>query len=48
MFDQAPSPVIRAPYQATIRIGGEQGGAAVLYCLLAGSWARGLFWEHIR
>ena len=45
MFYQAMSRGIRAHYQATIRIGGEQGRAAVLDCLLPGATARGLSWE---
>ena len=43
MFYQATSRGIRARNQAMIRIGGEQGRAAVLDCLLAGITARGLF-----
>ena len=42
MFYQAVSRGIRARNQATIRIGGEQGRAAVLYCFLAGATAYGL------
>lgn len=44
MFSQqATSPVIRARNQAVIRIGGEQGRAAVLSCFLASCRACGLF-----
>ena len=45
MFNQAVSRGIRARNQALIRIGGEQGRAADLCCLLAGATARGLSWE---
>jgi len=45
IFHQAVSPVIRAPSQAVIRTGGEQGRAAVRSCFLAGSRAYGLSWE---
>jgi hypothetical protein len=48
MFHQAMSPVIRARNQATIRIGGEQGRAAVQSCLLAGITAPGLSWPAFR
>ena len=39
MYDQAVSRGIRARNQAMIRIGGEQGRAAVLYCYLPGATA---------
>lgn len=42
-FHQATSPVIRARTQALIRIGGEQGRAAVSGCFSTGSRACGLF-----
>jgi len=45
MFNQAVSRGIRARTQATIRVGGEQGRAAVQGCFLAGATAYGLSWE---
>jgi hypothetical protein len=45
---QAPGRGIRARNQAMIRVGGEQGRAAVLSCLLAGITARGLSWKVSR
>ena len=46
MFNQAVSRGIRARIQATNRIGGEQGRAAVSSCFLAGITAYGLSWER--
>ena len=42
---QAPGRGIRARNQAMIRIGGEQGRAAVSRCFLTGITARGLSWK---
>jgi hypothetical protein len=45
MLRQAMSRGIRARTRAAIRIGGEQGRAAVFGCFLAGITARGLSWR---
>ena len=44
---QAPGRGIRARNQAAIRIGGEQGLAAVPVCFSTGTTARGLSWKAL-